>query len=377
MSEKVEGCPSVSIIVVNFNGKELLKPCLKSLLTTNYPNFEIIVVDNASTDGSVESIKKLPGSCPYIKIVENRENLGHAEGCNIGARVAKGRYLVFLDSDTELKAEDWLWELVRVMESDESIGLAQAKVVLAKDKRRLDYVCTAIDALGTWAATYGLKEDELKENFEVLAASSGCCIVGREVFNEAGGFDSDYFIYDDDTDLSLRSRLLGYKILLVPSAVIVHRGSVLRGINKRTVYHSAKNRMRTMLKNYELINLWWRFLVLSFLMSMVSFGFLVLKKFDEAKATMKGLLSSVTDFRKIWIKRSLMQSKRRVRDVELMNKGLIRNDARSTLQDFKLKLKLISVEQMRAREIPYSRFQVSVTRAIWLINTPDQLRTNL
>ena len=377
MSEKVEGCPSVSIIVVNFNGKELLKPCLKSLLTTNYPNFEIIVVDNASTDGSVESIKKLFGSCPYIKIVENRENLGHAEGCNIGARVAKGRYLVFLDSDTELKAEDWLWELVRVMESDESIGLAQAKVVLAKDKRRLDYVCTAIDALGTWAATYGLKEDKLKENFEVLAASSGCCIVGREVFNEAGGFDSDYFIYDDDTDLSLRSRLLGYKILLVPSAVIVHRGSVLRGINKRTVYHSAKNRMRTMLKNYELINLWWRFLVLSFLMSMVSFGFLVLKKFDEAKATMKGLLSSVTDFRKIWIKRSLMQSKRRVRDVELMNKGLIRNDARSTLQDFKLKLKLISVEQMRAREIPYSRFQVSVTRAIWLINTPDQLRTNL
>jgi GT2 family glycosyltransferase len=345
VSEKGEGCPSVSIIVVNFNGKELLKPCLKSLLTTNYPNFEIIVVDNASTDGSVESIKKLYGSYPYVKIVENRENLGHAEGCNIGARVAKGRYLVFLDSDTELKAEDWLWELVKVMESDESIGLAQAKVVLAKDKRRLDYVCTAIDALGTWAATYGLKEDELKENFEVLAASSGCCIVRRDVFNEVGGFDPDYFIYDDDTDLSLRSRLLGYKILLVPSAVIVHRGSVLRGINQRTVYHSAKNRMRTMLKNYELRNLWWRFLVLSFLMSMVSFGFLVLKKLDEAKATMKGLLSSVTDFRKIWIKRSLMQSKRRIRDVELMSKGLIRNDARSTLQDLRLKLKLMSVEQ--------------------------------
>ena len=345
MSEKDEGCPSVSIIIVNFNGKELLKRCLTSLLTTNYPNFEIIVVDNASTDGSVESIKKLFGSCPYIKIVENRENSGHAEGCNIGARVAKGRYLVFLDSDTESKAEDWLWELVKVMESDESIGLAQAKVVLAEDKRRLDYVCVAIDALGTWAATYGLKEDKLKENFEILAASSGCCIVRREVFNEAGGFDSDYFIYDDDTDLSLRARLLGYKILLVPSAVIVHRGGVLRGINQRTVYHSAKNRMCTMLKNYELRNLWWRFLVLSFLMSMVSVGFLILKKLDEAKATMKGLLSSVTGFRKIWMKRSLMQSKRRVRDVELINKGLIRNDVRSTLQDLRLKLRHMSVEQ--------------------------------
>jgi len=345
VSEKDDGCPSVSIIIVNFNGKELLKRCLTSLLTTNYANFEIIVVDNASTDGSVESIKKSFGLCPYIKIVENHENLGHAEGCNIGARVVKGRYLVFLDSDTELKAEDWLWELVKVMESDESIGMAQAKVVLAKDKRRLDYVCMAIDALGTWAATYGLKEDKLKENFEILAASSGCCIVRREVFNELGGFDSDYFIYDDDTDLSLRARLLGYRILLVPSAVIVHRGSVLRGINQRTVYHSAKNRMCTLLKNYELRNLWWRFLVLSFFMSMVSLGFLVLKRFDEAKATMKGLLNSVTGFRKIWIKRLLMQSKRRVRDVELMNKGFIRNDVRSTLQDFKLKLKHMSVEQ--------------------------------
>ena len=95
MSEKDEGCPSVSVIIVNFNGKELLKRCLTSLLTTNYPNFEIVVVDNASTDGSVESVKKSFGSCPYMKIVENRENLGHSEGCNVGARVAKGRYLVF------------------------------------------------------------------------------------------------------------------------------------------------------------------------------------------------------------------------------------------------------------------------------------------
>ena len=345
MCEKDGGCPSVSIIIVNFNGKELLKRCLTSLLTTSYPNFEIIVVDNASTDRSVELIKKLFGSCPYIKIVENHENSGHSEGCNIGARVAKGKYLVFLDSDTELKAEDWLLALVKVMESDESIGLAQAKVVLAKDKRQLDYVCMAIDALGTWAVTYGLTEDRLKENLEILAASSGCCIVRKGVFNEVGGFDSDYFIYDDDTDLSLRARLLGYKILLVPSAVIVHRGGVLRGINQRTVYHSAKNRTCTMLKNYELRNLWWRFLVLTFLMSMVSFGFVVLKKFYEAKATMKGLLSSVTGFRKIWTKRLLTQSKRRVRDVELMNKGLIRNDVRSTLQDFRLKLKHMSVEQ--------------------------------
>lgn len=359
VSEKDEECPSVSIIIVNFNGKEFLRRCLTSLLTTDYPNFEIVIVDNASTDGSVELIEELFGSYAYINVIKNSENLGHAEGCNVGAKVAKGKYLVFLDSDTEIKAggctseknerlyvpQNWLLELVKVMEIDRSTGIAQAKIVLAKDSRLLDYTCIAIDALGTWYATYGLKEDELKEKIEILAASSGCCIVRKEVFEEVDGFDSDYFIYDDDTDFSLRTRLLGYNVVLVPSAVIVHRGGVLRGINPRTVYHSAKNRVRTMLKNYELRNLWWRFLVLCFLMSMVSLGFILLKKLDEAKATMKGVSNSIANFRKIWMKRLLVQSKRRVRDAELVRKGLIRNDVRSTLQDLRLKRKYMSIEQ--------------------------------
>jgi GT2 family glycosyltransferase len=339
VSEKSESYPSVSIVVVNFNGRELLKQCLLTLSKTDYPNYEIVVVDNASTDGSLTEIKRSFGSDSHIKIVENTENVGHAEGCNIGAQMTKGQYLVFLDSDTEFNAENWLWELVKVMENDGSVGLAQAKLVLAEDKRCLDYVCVAVDALGTWAATYGSKEEELKENFEILAASSGCCIVRREVFNQAGGFDADYFIYDDDTDLSLRARLLGYRILFVPSALVIHRSGVLRGVAGSTLYHSSKNRVRTVLKNYELRNVWWRFSVLTFFTFMVSVGFLALKKTDEAKATMKGLASPIKDFQKIWKKRLLFQSKRRVRDFELVNKGFIRNDFRSTLQDFRIKLK--------------------------------------
>ncbi len=339
VSEKSVGCPSVSIVIVNFNGREFLRQCLLTLLDTDYPNYEIVVVDNASTDGSVEEVERCFGSDPRIKFVRNRENVGHAEGCNIGVRVTGGRYIVFLDSDTEFRAEDWLWELVRVMESDEGVGLAQAKLVLAEDNGCLDYVCVAVDALGTWAATYGLKDEGFKENFEILAASSGCCIVRREVFDEAGGFDSDYFIYDDDTDLSLRVRLLGYRVLLVPSAVVVHRGGVLRGLNSRTLFHSSKNRVRTALKNYELRNVWWRFSVLSFFTFIVSVGFAFLGKSDEAKATFKGLLSPVKDFRSIWRKRLVLQSKRRVRDCELVRKGFVRNDFRSTLQDFRIKLK--------------------------------------
>jgi GT2 family glycosyltransferase len=343
MVENVSGtskrCPFVSIVIVNFNGREFLKQCILTLLDTDYPNYEVVVVDNASIDGSFTEIELCFGSDSRIKLVRNSENVGHSEGCNIGARIAKGQYIVFLDSDTEFRAENWLWELVKVMENDCTVGLAQAKLVLSEDKSRLDYICVAVDALGTWAANYGSKDERLKETFEILAASSGCCIIRRDVFNKVGGFDPDYFIYDDDTDLSLRVRLLGYQILFVPSASVIHRGGILRGVSGMTLYHSSKNRMRTVLKNYELRNVWWRFSILTFFTFMVSVSFFAVKKHDEAKATMRGLISPIKDMPEIWKKRLLFQSKRRIRDFELVNKGLIRNDFRSTLQDFKLKRK--------------------------------------
>jgi GT2 family glycosyltransferase len=339
LSGKGANCPSVSIVIVNFNGQEFLRQCLHTLFNTKYPNYDIVIVDNASTDGSVDDIESSFGSDSRIKIVRNSENVGHSEGCNIGARMTKGHYIVFLDSDIEFEAEDWLWELVKVMENNGSVGLAQAKIVLAEDKSRLDYVCEAVDALGTWAANYGSKEERLKENFEIFAASAGCCIVRREVFNQAGGFDADYFIYDDDTDLSLRVRLLGYRILFVPSAVVIHRGGILRGVSGRMLYYSSKNRLYTALKNYELRNVWWRFAALTFFTFMVSLGFFAVKKHEEAKATLRGLITPIKDLPEIWKKRLTFQSKRRVRDFELVNKGFIRNDFQSTIEDFKLKLK--------------------------------------
>jgi len=247
---------------------------LRSLLDTDYPNYDLVVVDNASTDGSLMEIETYLGSNARITIVENSENLGHAEGCNIGARMTKGQYIVFLDSDIEFEEKNWLWELVKVMENDKKVGLAQAKIVLSEDKSCLDYVCVAVDALGTWAANYGLEEELLKENIEILAASSGCCIARRDVFDQVGGFDADYFIYDDDTDLSLRARLLGYRVIFVPSAVVIHRNGFLRGVSGIMLYYSSKNRLNTVLKNYELRNVWWRFPVLTFFTFIVSAGFL-------------------------------------------------------------------------------------------------------
>ena len=339
MFEKSKNCPSVSIIIVNYNGKEFLRQCLLTLLDTDYPNFEVVVVDNASTDESIKENEDIFGSDSRIKIVENNINLGHAEGCNIGARVTTGRYIVFLDSDIEFSSKNWLSELVKAIEKDEKIGVAQAKILLAEDKSCSDYVCITVDALGTWAANYGSKEKLFKEKFEILAASSGCCIIRREVFDQAGGFDPDYFIYDDDTDLSLRVRLMGYRVIFVSTSVVIHRGGVLRGVRGIMVYHSSKNRLYTVLKNYELKNVWWRFCVLAFFTIVVSVGFFITKKHDEAKATLKGLINPIIVLPKIWRKRLVFQSLRRVKDSELVEGGFLRNDFRSSLQDFKIKLR--------------------------------------
>jgi len=339
VSKKSARCSSVSVVIVNFNGKDFLKQCLRTLLDTEYPNYDIVVVDNASTDGSKAEIESSFCSNPKIKIVANSDNVGHSEGCNIGARITKGQYIVFLDSDVEFEKKNWLQELVKVMEHDKTVGLAQAKIVLSEDKRCVDCVCVAVDALGTWAANYGSQEERFKENFEILAASSGCCIIRREVFEQVGGFDADYFIYDDDTDLSLRTRLLGYKVMFVPSAMVIHRGGVLRGASGMMLYHSSKNRLNTVLKNYELKNVWWRFSVLIFFTIIVSAGFFVVKKHDAAKATLKGAINPITTLPKIWKKRLVLQSKRHINDSELVRSGFIRNDFQSTLQDLKLKLK--------------------------------------
>ena len=338
MSEMNARPPSVSVIIVNYNGRNFLKQCLVTLLRTDYSNYEIVVVDNASTDGSIKELEKIFGSNPHIKLVKNQDNVGHSEGCNIGVKLTKSRYLVFLDSDIEFEANNWLKELVKVMENNSKVGLAQAKIVLSEDRRRLDCVCVAIDALGTWAAYYGSKEEKLKNNFEIMAASSGCSIVRRTVFNKSGGFDNSYFIYDDDTDLSLRIRMMGYQVLFVPSAMVIHRSGVLRGVSGIGPYYSAKNRIRTAIKNYELRNVWWKFSILIFFTFVVTAGFFAVKKHDEAKATLKGMVNLFTDLPELWKKRLLFQSKRCVKDSDLVKAGFLKNDVRYTLQDFRIKL---------------------------------------
>lgn len=320
--------PKVSVVVINARDKEWLGKCLDSLVETDYPVFEIVVVDCQTP----EIEKWVAEHYESVRLFPFKEDIGPSASHNVGVAEAdpSSRYLAFVDNDTIVDS-CWLKELISVMRKDETIGIAQAKILKLGREDRLDHTGLAIDTLGTWCTTLNMKEENFKEVLEVFAASLAGCIVKHEVFNEVGGFDDDYFIYDDDTDFCWRARLLGYRVVFIPSAMVIHSGQIAKGVKPRKLFHGVKNRGYTLLKNLELKNLWWRMCVYYVVMSLCALTFVALFKPGEAHATLRGLAEMITNFRKIWRKRLKVQTTRRVKDEALFERKLLRKDMWATL----------------------------------------------
>ncbi|MEM2137342.1 MAG: glycosyltransferase family 2 protein [Candidatus Methanomethylicia archaeon] len=330
--------PMVSIVVINFKSIQQLEKCLRYLERTRYPNYELIVVD-CLTKGVDAWIKKF---YPNVKLIHYDHDIGASASHNVDDFLDKNsKYIAFLDNDAYV-TEEWLMELVKVMENDENVGVAQAKIVRAKNPGLLDHVGMAIDAFGTWLTLQGFKADSIKNISEIFVASSAGCIVRRNLFKMVRGFDPDYFIYDDDTDFSFRIRLLGYKIIIVPSSIIFHEGEPTRSLIPRKLYHSIKNRMCTMIKNYEFRHLWWRLTIYMISVFMAGVCLFLIRRFLEAREVLRSLLYPLVNLRKLWIKRALIQSKRVVRDSEFLKRGFILNNINPTIQDMKTKLVYVS-----------------------------------
>jgi GT2 family glycosyltransferase len=330
--------PKVSVIVINFRGIQQLEKCLKFLKRTSYPNYEVIVVD-CLTENIDEWFKN---SFPEIKLLHYDHDIGASASHNVDREFLdpRSKYIAFLDNDAYV-TEGWLTELVKAMESDEKIGVAQAKIVMAENPGIMDHAGIALDALGTWYTLRGLRSDYIVNALELFASSSAGCIVRRDVFEKVGGFDPDYFIYDDDTDFSFRVRLLGYSVILVPSSIVLHEGGQERFLSPKKLYHSVKNRMCTMLKNYELKNLLWRLTLYAALTFLAGMGLALTGRTVESKEIFKSLFYPIVSLRGIMMKRMRIQSVRKINDSNLIGKGLIRNDIQATLQDIKLKFSLL------------------------------------
>ncbi len=246
----------ISIIIVNWNGKKLLERCLKSLASQRYIRTEIIVVDNGSTDGSKVYVKK---NFPYIKLIENKTNLGFAQANNIGYDFAKGEYILFLNNDTQVTA-DFLKPLSKELESNQKIGGVQSKILLLEDKTKLDSIGAFFTNTGFLYHHGFRKQDQKKyqKQIELFSAKGACTMFKKKVLEkvlvENEVFDSRYFAYFEETDLCHRVWLSGFRIRYIPDSVIYHSvGATSSKMREEFIqYHSFKNRIDSYLKNLSL-----------------------------------------------------------------------------------------------------------------------------
>jgi GT2 family glycosyltransferase len=304
------------------------------LTKTDYPDLEIIVVDCQTPQIS----DWIQDRFPSVKVVHFDNDIGPSASHNVGAEKAdpKSEYIAFLDNDA-LVEPNWLEECVKLMEKDEKIGIVQPKILIIGSEEHLDHVGLALDALGTWSSVFYAKEKNYREVFNIFAASLATCVIRHEVFDLVAGFDESYFIYDDDTDFCWRTLLLGYRIVFFPSAKAYHRGQVTKSMTPKRLYHSTKNRVYTMLKNYELANLWARSLLFYTLSLLTAFALLLLLKLDLAGAMIKGLASPISNFRNVWQKRENIQASRKVSDKDLFERRLLLKGIYPTVLDVKRK----------------------------------------
>jgi len=318
--------PLISIVILNYNGKDFVEQCLKSVLNADYPNFEVILVDNASTDGSPKLVKKVFGSDPRLKVIQNNKNLGFAEGNNIGVKIAKGDYIVFLNNDTEVDP-DWIEELVGGIKSDSTIGIAQSKLLSLSNRKTIDCTGGFIDHYG-WSHRRGEgKEDRQQCNRvdEIFYAVGAAMAIKRDVLSKTGVFDSRYFIYFEDVDLCWRVWLSGYRVVFVPTSIVFH---MVRGTMKRqpvrTIFLSCKNNITTLLKNYELQNVA-KYLPVNLIFICIVATFCLLKnEINITLAYLKAILWNLLNLKHIWVERLRVQHIiRKIPDCKLFERGII------------------------------------------------------
>lgn len=242
--------PAVTVVVVNWNGKHLLEECLPSIQRQSFTDFEIVVVDNGSTDGSVEFLRTFPG----VQVIELPANQGFAGPNNLAFERARGSWIATINNDLTL-APGWLETLILALEEEPDCFAAQGSILKEGEPARIDTCGLGIRACGAARnLAHNQEPASIPEPRPIFTVSAGAALYRRSMLQDLGFFDASYFAYYEDLDAGWRARLKGWRCLLIPQAVAYHKvhGTSASLKNDFLWYLSERNRLRTMVKNLPL-----------------------------------------------------------------------------------------------------------------------------
>ena len=254
-SQSRSNAPLFSVIVLNWNGRHLLEECLSSIGSQTFRDFETIVVDNGSTDGSVDWVKERWAES--VSTVALPSNLGFAGGNNAGIRLARGRYVILLNNDTAVEP-GWLAALAEAVRRHPHAGMFTPKILNYYRRDEIDNTGHLIYPDGMARGRHRLEKDDgrFDEEGEVLSPSGCAGCYSRRMLDEIGLLDDAFFAYGEDVDLGLRGRWAGYKCFYVPAAVVYHKYSATTGTySPQKAFLAERNRLWLLFKNFPAVDI--------------------------------------------------------------------------------------------------------------------------
>jgi len=244
-----------SVIILNWNGREHLAGCLDSLKTQTLEAFEVLVVDNGSTDGSAEYLEAEYGQ--FIRLIRSPDNLGFAAGNNLAMARARGSYIALLNNDA-VAAPDWLELTATALDDNSAAGTCAVQLLNFQDRRVIDNTGHLIyrDGLNRGRGRLEIDRGQYDGETEALFPSGCAAVYRRSMIEEIGGFDEDFFAYGDDTDIGLKGRLAGWQCLFRPEAEVYHKYSGSTGhYSPFKAFHVERNRIWIAVKYFPLTTL--------------------------------------------------------------------------------------------------------------------------
>ncbi len=318
----------MSIVIVNFNGIPFVLDCLRSVFLTTYENYDVILVDNRSSDNSLQAIQSEFRDRTNLVVIKSDANLSYSGGNNLGIARAEGKYVMILNNDTIVEP-NWLDGIVDHMELNEDIAIAQCKLRFMDDPSKLDTTGTYYSKLGFLVITGDGTLDKYSSSLprNVFSVKGAAMLIRRKSLNVVGIFDSDFRALNEEADLCWRCWLCGYRVVFFPDSVVYHKGgaTIIKNFGSNGYSHlmlkeGSRNYVRMNIKNLGRLSL--PLLIPHVLAwSLVALYLITRKEARKARLISNGIFMSFgRDLRDTLRKRQIIQSRRKISDTELFSK---------------------------------------------------------